>query len=100
MDETVALEQLKGLHREIESDAGKDPVAVTDDVFPLDELAGFDSVLIPNVIRGLAKAMDVILEKGVRLRNPYIDSSKRKLRLRAIAKRFCELYGEEPNDHQ
>ena len=100
MDEALVLEQLKKLHQEIESDAGKDPDAVKDDVFPLDELGGFDSVLIPNVIRGLAKAMNVVLEKGVRLRNPYIDPSKKKLRLRAIAKRFCELYGEKPNDHQ
>lgn len=94
MDEAIVLAQLKGLHREIEIDAGKDPSAVKDDTFPLDELEGFDSVLVPNVIRGLAKSMNVPLEKGVRLRNPYIDSSKRKLRLRSVAKRFCELYGE------
>jgi len=100
MDETIVLEQLKNLHREIEIDAGKDPAAVKDDVFPLDELGGFDSVLVPNVIRGLAKKMSVALEKGVRLRNPYVDSSKTKLRLRAVAKRFCELYGEKPNDHK
>ena len=93
MDEAIALEQLKKLHREIETDAGKDPATVKDDVFPLDELGGFDSVLIPNVIRGLAKEMKVTLEKGVRLRNPYVDSSKKKLTLRAVAKRFCELYG-------
>jgi hypothetical protein len=37
--------------------------------------------------------MKVTLEKGVRLRNPYIDSSKKKLTLRGVAKRFCELYG-------
>lgn len=92
MDEATVLEQLKKLHREIESDAGKDPTVVKDDVFPLDELTGFDSVLIPNVIRGLAKAVGITLEKGARLRNPYVDSSKKKLRLRAIAKRFCELY--------
>jgi len=29
----------------------------------------------------------------VRLRNPYIDSNKKKLKLRDVAKRFCELYG-------
>jgi hypothetical protein len=62
-------------------------------VLPLDELGGFDSLLIPNVIRGLARKMKVTLEKGVRLRNPYIDSSKKKLALLDVAKRFCELYG-------
>src|SRR5882672_9910712 len=100
MNEAIVLEQLKKLHQEIEVDAGKDPATVKDDVFPLDELSGFDSVLIPNVIRGLAKEMKATLEKGVRLRNPYIDSSKKKLRLRDVAKRFCELYGEKANDHK
>ena len=93
MDEAAVLEQLKKLHREIEIDAGKDPATVKDDVLPLDALGGFDSVLIPNVIRGLAREMKVSLEKGVRLRNPYIDSSRKKLALRDVAKRFCELYG-------
>lgn len=93
MDEAVVLEQLKKVHREIEIDAGKDPATVKDDVLPLDGLGGFDSLLIPNVIRGLAKEIKVTLEKGVRLRNPYIDSSKKKLTLRDVAKRFCELYG-------
>lgn len=100
MNEAIVLEQLTKLHQEIESDAGKDPEAVKDDVFPLDELAGFDSVLIPNIIRGLAKAVGITLEKGARLRNPYVDSSKKKLRLRAVAKRFCELYKEKLNDHE
>lgn len=100
MNEAIVLEQLTKLHQEIESDAGKDPVAVRDDVFPLDELAGFDSVLIPNVIRGLARAVGITLEKGARLRNPYVDSSKKKLMLRAVAKRFCELYEDKPNDHE
>jgi hypothetical protein len=93
VDEIVALEQLKKIHREIEVDAGKDPAVVKDDVLPLDGLGGFDSVLIPNVIRRLAREMKVTLPKGVRLRNPYIDSNKKKLTLRAVAKRFCELYG-------
>jgi len=93
VDEAAVLQQLKKLHREIEADAGKDPSVVNDDVLPLDGLGGFDSVLIPNIIRGLAREMKVSLQKGVRLRNPYIDSNKKKLKLRDVAKRFCELYG-------
>lgn len=96
MDETAALRELKTIHREIEVDAGKDPALVTDDVQPLDGLPGFDSTLIPNVIRGLARAMGVILPKGVRLRNPYVGpDGKQKLTLRQVARRFCELYGKE-----
>jgi hypothetical protein len=100
MDAATVLDELKKLHREIETDAGKDPELVKNDVLPLDTLAGFDSLLIPNVIRGLAKAMNVALEKGVRLRNPYIDSGKKKLTLAGVAKRFCELYGGKTNGHK
>ena len=94
MDHATVLEHLKRLHREIEADDGNDPNAVGDDVFPLDGLSGFDSPLIPNVIRGLAKAVGPPLPKGVRLRNPYVGSDgKTQLTLRDVAKRFCELYG-------
>lgn len=96
MDEDTTLGHLKGLHREIETDAGKDPDLVGDDVLPLDGLGGFDSTLIPNVIRGLARSMGVTLAKGVRLRNPYVAADgKTKLTLRGVAKRFCELYGKK-----
>ena len=96
MDYATVLEHLKRLHREIEADDGSDPNAVEDDVFPLDDLRGFDSPLIPNVIRGLAKAVGLSLPKGVRLRNPYVGSDgKTQLRLRDVAKSFCELYGKE-----
>lgn len=94
MDRAVVLERLKELHREIEVDAGKNPALVTDDVQPIDGLGGFDSPLIPNVVRGLAKAMGVPLPKGTRLVNPYVVDGK-KLSLRGVAERFCELYGKE-----
>ena len=96
IDQVIILEHLKRIHREIESDACKDPNAVEDDVFPLDGLSGFDSLLIPNVIRGLAKAVGLVLPKGVRLMNPYVSADRKtKLTLRGVAKRFCELYGKE-----
>jgi hypothetical protein len=69
---------------------------VGDDISPLDDLSGFDSLLIPNIVRGLAKKMNVPLQKGIRLRNPYVDPNKKKLTLRGVAKRFCELYGGKP----
>ena len=95
MDQAAVLEHLKELHREIEVDAGKDPKLVRDDVQPIDGLAGFDSPLIPTVVRGVARAVGLSLPKGTRLRNPYVDSSGKKLTLRGVAKRFCELYGKE-----
>ncbi|MGD9789205.1 MAG: hypothetical protein AB7Q00_07010 [Phycisphaerales bacterium] len=95
MDKSTVLERLKAIHREIETDDGKDPSKVTSDVQPLDGLAGFDSQLIPNVIRGLAKAVGVKLAKGQRLLNPYVDATGRKLTLSGVAERFCQLYGKE-----
>lgn len=101
MGEIAVCELLKELHREIEADAGEDPTAVKDDVLPLDGLRGFDSILIPNVVRGLAKGAGITLKKGERLRNPYIDASKKRLTLRNVAKRFCELYKvKTTNDEQ
>ena len=95
MDEATVLRHLKDLHREIEIDDGKDPSVVTDDAQPLDDLAGFDSPLIPNVVRQLAKRMGIDIPKGTRLKNPYIDANHKKLSLRQVAKRFCELYGKK-----
>lgn len=95
MDEAAVLICLKELHSEIEIDAGEDPSLVTDDIQPLDGLVGFDSPLIPNVVRRLAKAMGTPIPKGTRLLNPYLDANHRKLTLSGIAKRFCELYGKQ-----
>src|SRR4051794_26165298 len=97
MKVTDVLDHLKRLHREIETDAGMDPDRVTDDVIPLDQLHGFDSILIPNTIRALAKALGIILPKGVRLRNPYIGPDKKHLTLRLVAEQFCQLYGVKGN---
>lgn len=96
MDPRTVLERLKAIHREVEADCGHDPVRVTDDVMPLDGLGGFDSPLIPTVVRLLAKAVGVIIPPGTRIRNPYISEDRTaKLPLREVAKRFCELYGKE-----
>jgi hypothetical protein len=97
MDETTVLKHVKQLHREIEIDDGKDPSLVTDDAQPLDDLPGFDSPLIPNVVRQLAKMVGIVIPKGTRLKNPYVDANNKKLSLRQVAKRFCELYGKMEN---
>lgn len=96
MNQESVLRQLKLLHRDVEIDCGKDPDLVTDEVQPLDGLGGFDSPLIPTVIRQLAKAVGLVLPKGTRLLNPYVsEDGREKLPLREVAKRFCELYGKE-----
>lgn len=100
MNENAVFELLMELHREIEVDAGEDPAAVKPDIMPFDGLKGFDSILIPNVVRGLAKGSGITLKKGERLRNPYING-KTRLTLRNVAKRFYELYKvKKDNDDQ
>jgi len=95
MHEAQVLIKLAEIHRGFERDAGSNPDLVTGDVIPLGELAGFDSPLIPNVIRELAKELGVPLAKGVRLKNPYVTPARKKLALKDVAKRFCELYGRD-----
>ncbi len=97
MNEADVLAKLKEIHREIERDAGKNPDLVTDDVLPLEGLEGFDSPLIPNVIRELAKAVGAPIAKGARLKNPYVSKDGNPLPLRDVAKRFVELYGKGGN---
>lgn len=82
-------------HREIEEDAGKDPSLVTGNTMPIDGLAGFDSPLIPTVVRGVLKALEIELPPGTRLKNPYIDDRKRKLPLKDVAARIRHLYCKE-----
>lgn len=96
MDQHAVLEKLKAIHRDVERDCGEDPDRVTDEVEPLDQLGGFDSPTIPTVVRRLAKDLGIPLPKGKRLVNPYVSpDGKQKLRLRDVAKRFCELYGKD-----
>ncbi len=96
MDPRIVLERLKAIHQEVEVECGKDPARVSDDVQPLDGLGGFDSPLIPTVVRLLAKAMGVAIPPKTRLLNPYVSADRTtKLPLREVARRFCELYGKE-----
>lgn len=94
MDAKRVLESLKELHRDMELDCGHEADQVGDATQPLDDLQGFDSPLIPTIVRQLAKRMGVVIPKGTRLLNPYISADRtRKLPLREVAVRFCELYG-------
>ena len=88
MDENTVLERLKTLHREIELDCGKDPALVTDDVQPLDGLGGFDSPLIPTIVRQLAHEIVYCHLKGkLASKTRYISADRtKKLPIRDVAK--------------
>lgn len=92
MDPQQTLIFLKARHRQIEIDAGEDPDQVTDEICPFDQLRAFDSLLMPTVIRGLAKDLELTLPPGKRLKNCYVDGSGRKLTMKGVSERFCQLY--------
>ena len=89
------MDTLLEKHREIEEDAGEDPSLVTGNTMPIDGLAGFDSPLIPTVVRGVLKALGIELAPGTRLKNPYIDKNKRKLPLKDVAANIRKMYCKE-----
>jgi hypothetical protein len=90
------MDKLVQVHRAIQDDCGQDPSAVNPDCSPLDDLPGFDSVLIPGAVRALARELGRPLPKGTKIKNIYVtDDGKRKRTIKEIAKAFCDTYGAE-----
>jgi hypothetical protein len=86
------IAQLVEIHRHDQREAGHDDTGkVTPSCCPLTDLKGFDSLLIPPIVRRLAKAMGRPLPKGTRVKNIYVDGG-RKLTIKEIAKRFVGEY--------
>ncbi len=96
MDPSFVAEKLVQMHRERQIDCGQDPEVVTPDCCPLDDLAGFDSLLIPGIVRELARELGMPLPKDAKIKNIYVtDNGKRKCPINEIAETFCRLYGSE-----
>ncbi len=95
--ESVA-EALVRVHKEIQEDCGFDPAVVTPDCRPLNDLPGFDSMLIPGTVRTLARVLGRPFAKGTRVKNVYIGEDGRSRRtIREIAEAFCRHYPGEGN---
>jgi hypothetical protein len=59
-------------------------------------LKGFDSLLIPSIVRRLARELGYSLPKGTRVRNIYCAADgRKKLTIREIAQRFVATYPPE-----
>jgi hypothetical protein len=81
-------EKLVQVHRSVQRDSGYDDAeSVTASTCPLKDLKGFDSLLIPQLIRRVARELACPLKKGERVRNFYVDGRK-KLSISEIAERF------------
>lgn len=96
MDAATVVEKLVQMHKDIQVDCGFDPAKVQPDCKPLDDLEGFDSMLVPGAIRALARILDRPLPKGTKIKNLYVtEDGKQKRSLKEIANEFCRTYGKE-----
>lgn len=90
------VQKLIQIHRAAEADGGFDPDAVTPTACPLTGLKGFDSQLIPQIVRKLARELGNPLAKGTKIKNIYVSKDgKRKLTIDEVARRFLETYAPE-----
>src|SRR5688500_14931933 len=93
MDANTVTRALIAIHRELQEDAGHEPDAVNDSTCPLDDLPGFDSLLIPDAIRTLARRLGVALAPATKFPDLYRSKDgTRKLNVAEIAARFCAEY--------
>lgn len=80
------------IHSSVQQDGGFDDVnSVKESTCPLSDLKGFDSMLIPQLVRRLARELGCPLEKGERTQNLYVEG-RRKLSISEIAKKFRDKF--------
>jgi hypothetical protein len=73
-------------------DPVQDPADRIDpDIKPLEDIKGFDSHFIPEIVRLLARELGDPLPKGTKIRNIFVERGK-KLTVREIARKFVEKY--------
>lgn len=96
MDHADVVRTLIEIHRAAEADGGFDADRVTPTACPLTGLKGFDSQLIPQVVRQLARELGHPLPKGTKIKNIYVSKDgKRRLTIDEVARRFLENYAPE-----
>lgn len=88
-DVTTKLSDLLGDYQD-EAEKGKKPIG--GDTRPLDDMMGFESDFIPEVVRRLAREVfGEPLPKGTRVKNIFVEKG-RKLTVKEIAKKFLSNY--------
>lgn len=96
MDTNTVAKALVEVHKEIETDTGHDTSSISMTCHPLNDLRGFDSPLIPNAVRMVAKKVGTKLPKDAKIHNIYVsENGERKLTVEEAAQRFCDLYVQE-----
>lgn len=88
---TVAT-KLVAIHKEYQEQGGfGDAAKITASSRPLGGLEGFESDLIPEIVRRLARELGHPLGQSVRVKNIYAEKGE-KLSISNISQRFFDLY--------
>jgi hypothetical protein len=97
MELSDVIAKLVEIHQHDQRESGQDDAdKVTLSCCPLIDLKGFDSLLIPAIIRRLARELGHPLPKGTRVKNIYCaPDGRKKLTIREIAERFVATYARE-----
>jgi hypothetical protein len=95
MDITVVVDRLVEVHREIQEEGGHDPGTIGPETRPLEDLPGFDSMLVPDAVRQLARKVGIELPKDTKIKNIFVsEEGTKKHNIREVAEHFCRIYGE------
>lgn len=96
MDTVIVEQAFVEAHKEMQDDLGYPGATVGASTTPLGDLKGFSSLLIPNVIRAVARRLGIPPPKGNEIRNIYVsDSGRQKLQISNIAQSFNDRYCRE-----
>jgi hypothetical protein len=94
MDISLVNSTLIQIHSDIQRKGGFAPVPIQASTCPLQDLEGFDSMLVPVVFRRLARTLGVVLPTDFRVPNIYVGADGRVRRTIAeVANDFCVRYG-------
>lgn len=92
MDTAIVEQAFIDAHENMQNELGQS-ASVGGSTTPLNDLNGFGSVLIPNIIRGVARRLGIDPPKGDEIRNIYVSKDgKRKLTISEIARNFSDRY--------
>ena len=91
--DTATIEQaFIDTHRDMQNELGQS-ASMSASTTPLKDLKGFRSVLIPNIIRGVARKLGIDPPTGNEIRNIYVSNDgRRKLTISEIARNFGDRY--------
>jgi len=93
MDRNAVISALIAAHVDIQSALGLATGTINSSTCPLQQIAGFESILIPTVLRTVARNVGVTLPAGRRIKNLYVSQDGRqKLDIGQIADRFVGQY--------